>query len=52
MFKRKSGVFYIQENGTNIQKSLGTDDPFEAEKLLHAANEARQSPALNLQLGN
>jgi len=50
-FKGKSGYFYIQENSTGRQKSLKTTDRREAEKLLNAANEARQSPDLNLHLG-
>jgi hypothetical protein len=51
MFKRENGNFYVQENGTDNQKSLRTKDPIEAEKLLHALNESRQAPDLNLELG-
>jgi hypothetical protein len=51
MFKRDNGNFYVQENGTYIQKSLKTKDPIEAERLFHALNESRQAPDLNLELG-
>ncbi len=52
MFKRENGNFYVQENGTYFQKSLKTKDPIEAEKLLHALNESRETPDLNLELGS
>lgn len=53
MFKRKDrgNIYYIQENGANNPKSLGTTDRDEAQRLLDAENQARQTPALNLQLG-
>jgi hypothetical protein len=54
MFKRndRGGVYYIQENGKNNPKSLGTTDEAEAQKLLDTKNQAVcQTSALNLQLG-
>jgi hypothetical protein len=54
MFKRndRGGVYYIQENGKNNPKSLGTTDEAEAQKLLDTKNQAVcQTAALNLQLG-
>jgi hypothetical protein len=53
MFRRndRGNIFYIQENGTNNAKSLGTTDRDEAQRLLDAENQACQTPALNLQLG-
>lgn len=51
LFQRAGGVFYWQENGTTIQRSLRTRDRKEAERLLLAMNEAHHQPALNLALG-
>jgi hypothetical protein len=52
MFKRKNRPnYYIQNNATREQRCLGTSDKNEAQRLLDAANQARQAPALNMQLG-
>jgi len=51
LFQRAGGVFYWQENGTNIQRSLRTKDRREAERLLLAMNEAHRQPTLNLAPG-
>jgi len=51
LFRRNKGVFYLQNNETGIQKSLGTRDPRQAKKLLDAANDGRQTSDLNLHLG-
>ena len=51
LFRRNKTNYYLQNNETGEQKSLGTSDPQEAQKLLNAANDARQTPTLNLQLG-
>lgn len=52
MFKRKNRPnYYIQNNATREQRCLHTSDKDEAKRLLDAANQARQTPALNLQLG-
>jgi integrase len=52
MYKReKTGVYYIENNRTHQQRSLRTMDEDEAQRLLDAENQARQTPALNLQLG-
>jgi hypothetical protein len=54
MFKRndRGGVCYIQKNGENKPRSLGTTDEAEAQRLLDAENQAaQQSTNLNLQLG-
>ena len=50
MYKR-GNVYYIQNNQTREQRSLGTTDKETAQKLLDTENQARQAPALNLQLG-
>lgn len=52
MYRRKrSGVYYIENNSTGEQDSLKTKDSAEAKRLLDAKNLAQQSAALNLQLG-
>ena len=52
MFRRKNRPsYYIQNNHTGDQRSLNTADRKQAERLLHAANEAREAPALNIELG-
>jgi hypothetical protein len=53
VFKRKSrgGVYYIQNNKTGVQESLGTTDKREAERLLAAKNHGCEATSLNLQLG-
>jgi integrase len=51
LFKRKrSGVFYIQNNSTREQRSLGTKDKEQAKRLFESENNARKAPALNLEL--
>ena len=48
--RKKSGRYYIQNDLTGKQESLHTSDRATATRLLHAKNEARQQPALNLQI--
>lgn len=50
MFKR-GGVYYVQHNETGKQESLHTRDEREAARLLHARNEAVQTPTLNRAIG-
>ena len=45
-----NGRFYIEDNTTGKQESLGTSDKTEARRLLMAKNEADQQPAFNAQL--
>lgn len=42
--------FYIEDNVTRKQESLGTSDRAEALRLLHARNEAAYQPAFNAQM--
>ena len=49
LFKR-GGTFYLQDGVTGKQQSLKTRDKSEAERLLHARNEATANPAINLAL--
>jgi hypothetical protein len=52
MFKRANRpTFYFENTITGEQKSLGTADEKTAQRLLNAQNEARQNPAMNLQMG-
>jgi integrase len=50
MFRRQSGVYFIQDNETGKQQSLRTKNKVEAETLLSASNEANRQPFLNLQI--
>lgn len=45
-----NGRFYIEDNETGKQESLGTADRTEAQRLLHARNEAEYQPAFNVQM--
>ena len=48
--RSQSGRYYLQDNLTGKQESLGTTDLGEASKLCHARNEAMRQPELNVQL--
>ena len=51
LYRRKlGGTFYIEDNHTRKQESLGTKDRREAESLLNARNESARQPHLNLQI--
>ncbi len=50
LFRRASGVFYIEDSTTLRQESLKTKDRIVAQRLCHAKNSAHEQPALNLQL--
>ena len=50
MFKRRKGVFYIENSATGKQESLRTTDRQEAAKLLAAKNGAENNRLLNLAL--
>lgn len=49
MFLRGS-VYWVQDNYTGKQESLGVKDRDEAEQLLQARNEAHRQPIINLQI--
>lgn len=51
LYKRSNGNYYLHNNSSGVQRSLGTKDNAEAKRLLEAENQACQSPALNLELG-
>ena len=48
--RNQNGNYYIQDNVTGKQESLGTSDKVEAHRLLHTRNEAASQPAMNLQI--
>jgi len=51
LYKRKQGGrFYLHDEVTGKQESLGTHDRTLAIRLLHSRNEAEQQPAVNLQI--
>ena len=47
LYRRSNGRFYIEDNTTGKQESLGTSDKTEASRLLMAKNEADVQPAFN-----
>lgn len=49
MFLRGT-VFWVQDNFTGKQESLGTKNRGEAQRLLHAKNEASRQPIINMQI--
>ncbi|MCX6901649.1 MAG: hypothetical protein NT105_23460 [Verrucomicrobia bacterium] len=50
MYRRRNGVFYCEDGATGKQESLGTKTRNEAERLIHAKNEAHIQPSVNLQI--
>ena len=47
---RRGEVFYCEDTTTREQTTLRTKDRAEAERLLHAKNEAVRQPSMNLQI--
>lgn len=50
IFRRASGIFFIEDREAGKQESLRTRDEAVAKKILHARNESHQQPILNLQI--
>lgn len=50
LFKRGWGVYYACDNQTGQQESLATRNKGEAQRLLHARNEAHTQPLINRQI--
>ena len=50
LFRRASGLWYIEDRQAKTQQSLRTRDETEAHRLLHARNEAHRQPAINIQI--
>lgn len=47
LYRRHGGVFYLFDRQTGKRESLTTADPHVATRLLHAKNEAQQTPLVN-----
>jgi len=47
---RRGLVYWVQDNFTGKQESLGTKDRIEGKRLLNARNEASRQPIINLQI--
>ena len=47
LFRRASGVWYIEDKESRDQESLRTRDAKEAKRLFNAKNEAQHQPAIN-----
>jgi integrase len=50
LFRKKTGIFFLEDRFNKKQASLKTRDKTEAIRILHARNEAQQNPAINLQI--
>ncbi|MDB6125132.1 MAG: Phage integrase family protein [Pedosphaera sp.] len=50
LFCRRSGIYYLEDRESRHQESLKTKCKGQAERLLHARNEAHQNPISNLQM--
>lgn len=50
IFRRASGVWYIEDKENGHQQSLCTRDGTEAKRLMLAKNEAYRQPAINIQI--
>ncbi len=50
LYRRSNGKFYAENTTTGKQSSLKTRDKAEANRLLHARNEAAYQPAFNKQM--
>ena len=48
--RRNGGRYYLHDDVTGKQESLGTDDRATAQRLFHSRQEAEQQPAVNLQI--
>ena len=48
--RKKGGRYYIHDDVTGKQESLGTNDRATAVRLFHSRQEAEQQPAVNLQI--
>jgi hypothetical protein len=50
IFRRASGVWYLEDRETRHQVSLRTRVEDEAKRLVQARNEAHRQPAINIQI--
>jgi hypothetical protein len=50
LFRRKSGIFFLEDRLLKKQSSLQTRHKETARRICHAKNEAPRQPAINLQI--
>lgn len=50
LFRKKTGIFFLEDRVNGKQESLRTRDKIAADRILHARNESHQQPAINLQI--
>ena len=50
LFRRGWGVFYCEDTQTGKQETLGTSNKQDAQRLVHAKNEAERQPLINMQI--
>jgi hypothetical protein len=50
LFRRGWGTYYVEDTETGKQQTLETTDKREAHRMVHARNEARRTPHLNLMI--
>ena len=50
LFRKRSGIFFIEDRISRKQESLKTRDKAVAHRLFNARNEAHEQPAINLQI--
>ena len=50
LYRRNNSRYYAEDTITGKQSSLGTREKAEANRLLHAQNEAAYQPSLNRQM--
>ena len=50
LFRKCSGIFFVEDRINRKQESLKTRDKAVAHRLFNARNEAHEQPAINLQI--
>ena len=50
LFRRGWGTYYVEDTSTGKQETLHTRNKLDAQRIVHAKNEARHQPLINLQI--
>ncbi len=50
LFRRGWGTYYVEDTETGKQQTLQTSDKREAQRMVHARNEAQHTPHVNLMI--
>jgi integrase len=50
LFRRGWGIYYCEDTQTKKQETLGTSNKQDAQRLVHAKNEAERQPLVNMQI--